>query len=71
MTVCSSRNMVGVEEADRANQLPLRSERLLKIFYAFGYWISRRNPVGSSLKVSTAFVSQMYDLNTLHVYHTY
>ena len=33
MTVCSSRNMVGVEEADRANQLPLRSERLVKIFY--------------------------------------
>ena len=71
MTVCSSRNMVGVEEADRANQLPLRSERLVKIFYPFGYWISHRNSVGSSLKISTAFVSQMYDLNTLRVYHTY
>ena len=33
MTVCSSSNMVGVEEADRANQLPLRSEKLVKIFY--------------------------------------
>ena len=27
--------------------------------------------VGSSLKACTTFVSQMYDLNTLYVYHTY